>query len=600
MTRWTIILVAVMTATLALEAGGQTWWENETAMEAGGKLQLTGKAWWGEVADLKVNEAKMIQSSEPEGGRMLLRREKRVRAKDAEMLVWILDDDGDMEPTATAGDLDSDCYVVDYDCDGIVDRIVDYVDANGDDIPDEMEIRYFVNGELRNGWFATDLDGDGAMWDIADYAYTGNFFKSDPYGDNEIYMNKYNPNTGNWMPISECPFAFFDTDGDGQSECTVRFSSVPLLFSKESDPDYANSIARYQGPHDPAMEKMGVVNIRYSIDIDDRSSDEVPLHYEMGFTMIGTQPYEFRGMRRTQLLRRAPNVTVCIPHASVRRVSERYDAAQTGFTWREFDDTTVRIGHPVPEYDRRWEGVFWTWQRRILHNTGGPVQEWNVRREYLPTASNRRDIYYSPVDRRLHLKGATEGWIRMGNMADEGRTGETRMFDTDGDGYFDRWEHFGADDVLPYRTATVSDAKNVNFGSNWKKMSSFYTETVLPEAIVANKRLIAAIEALGEGYAPAIPEYLSASLRRDDISPDERRYVLDRIREYRYQSFRKLAWKDSGETLLLLSDKDPRSNKDIMESSSTAWQTLVGLAGLERLYERGEYGEVAKRIQPKK
>ncbi|MFV1958975.1 MAG: hypothetical protein ACC662_06135, partial [Planctomycetota bacterium] len=99
----------------------------------------------------------------------------------------VLDDDGDMDDSQK-GDGDSDCYVVDYGCDGTVDRMVDYIDTDGDQIPNEMDIRYFIDGELRRSWMGLDLDGDGEMWDLVDYEYTGNFFASDPYDDNMIYM----------------------------------------------------------------------------------------------------------------------------------------------------------------------------------------------------------------------------------------------------------------------------------------------------------------------------------------------------------------------------------------------------------------------------
>ena len=89
--------------------------------------------------------------------------------------------------------------------------------------------------------------------------------------------------------------------------------------------------------------------------------------------------------------------------------------------------------------DYRWEGVFWIWERRFMENTGGPGQKWNVRREYSPRASDRRELYYSGIDRRIHLKHAEEGWMQSGHFAGLDELGEIRMFDTDGNGYFDRW-----------------------------------------------------------------------------------------------------------------------------------------------------------------
>ncbi len=596
--RWVILLhLSILCGLLTAPIQAQEWWEMETALEKGGMLHLDGKPWWGQAQQLKVGEELVLQSEYPNGGTMLIRREARTRGgKSKEMLVWILDDDGDMKKNSPEGDKDSDCYVADYDVDGTVDQMVDFIDVDGDNDPDEMGIRYFVDGELRNCWFGTDIDDDSDMWDIADYRYTGDFFQSDPYGNSEIYMNKYDPIQHRWLPISECPFAFFDTDADGESEITVRFSGAPLVFSKESDPDYANSIRRYQGEFDPAMNTMGVVNIRYSIDIDGQSSPENPLHYEMGFTMTGSLPYEFEGMLRHQPLRRSPKVSVCIPHDQVFETSNSYFAEQTGFTWREFADTSLNIGHPSrPEYDRRWEGVFWTWQRRILHNTGGPVQDWNSRREFLPTPSDSRVLYYSPVDRRIHLKGATEGWIQIGNIVGDAKLGEIRMYDTNHDGYFDRWEYYDAGEAAPYRVASVQDVENPEFGDDWEALRAFYMGEVLPSAIAQNQSLIEAIEGYPNAFQAIVPKELVQALE-ENISLDEHRYILDLIREIRFRQFRTQAREFAQAHLAEIPPKDSRADPNLRKETSRTWQLVMDVAELDWLYDRGAYYETAMRI----
>ncbi len=572
------------------------WWERETAMQPGGKLVLTDKPWWPKAKKLSAGESFHVRSSEPDAGLMLIRCENRVRGKGT-MVVWILDDDGDMDENAPKADLDSDCYIADYGVDGIADRMVDYIDSDSDNVPDEMDIRYFVNGELRNVWIGNDLDGDGEMWDTADYEYTGDFFKSDPYGNGEIYMNKYDPGQNRWLPISECPFAFYDTDGDGESEIALRFSAVPLAFSADDNPDYANNRNRYQGAFDSSMARMGVVNVRYSFDVDGLSRPGEPLHYEMGFTSIGERVYDFDGMYRRQSLRREPKITVCVPHDLACEVAENYTASETGFTWREFPDSSIRIGHPSrPDYDRRWEGVFWTWQRRILHNTGGPVQEWNVRREYGPNETTRREIYYSPFDRRLHLKGASEGWIQIGCIASKEAFGEIRTFDTDSDGYFDRWEYFDAGKTEPYRTAMADGVTNRDFGSNWKTAFDFYNQTVLPEAIKQNETLIATIENLDKSYIPPLPPDFVKALTMT-ISPDEKRFILDQIREFRYQRFRQIVRVKAESILNPKSQIDPRQDPAFMKRSTFAWSVLSELSHIDRNYECGNYVRVAERIQ---
>ena len=144
-------------------------------------------------------------------------------------------------PDAVDGDKKNDCYVVDYDGDGKVDRMVAYIDTDGDGKPDETEIRYFHDGQLRVAWFGVDLDRRGRTWNLAGYEYSGDFFRSYPYGNALVYANKYDPEQKRWWPISECPFAFFDTQGKGQSEAVVRVSAVPLDFDPQKEPDVGNS-----------------------------------------------------------------------------------------------------------------------------------------------------------------------------------------------------------------------------------------------------------------------------------------------------------------------------------------------------------------------
>ncbi len=593
MVRNLVLIFALLCVLTPTTDSAVMWWEEETCMKPGGILVLHEKDWWETALQLETGSQLMRLSKLAGGGMMIVRKEKRTRGE-GEMIVWILDDDGDMDADHPQGDGDSDCYIADYGCDGIVDRMVDYIDSDGDNVPDEMDIRYFVNGELRRSWFGNDLDGDGLMWDTADYEYTANFFRSDPYGANEIYMNKYNPHNNTWLPISECPFSFYDIDNDGESEAVVRFSAAPLTFSSETDPDYANSQRRYQGEYDAGMERMGVVNVRYSFDIDGLSSKENPLHYEMGFTMTGASPYEFPGMIREQPLRRSPKKTVCIPYDLARQVSDTYHAEQTGFTWREFEDYGLRIGHPArPEYDRRWEGVFWTWKRRILHNTGGPVQDWNVRREFLGSPSDRREIYYSPVDHRLHLKGASEGWLLVGRIGNLEPLAEVRMFDTTDDGYFDRWEYFSTDSPLPYRTANVSDVKNRDFGDDWKAMQAFYTYEALPESIRLNKKLIEEMKSI---CAAPVPDRIKQAFK-DDISPDERRYLLDIVREIQYQGFRKEIRVLERELMDAIPDKEPRSTPGIMENSTKVWNLSVLISKFDTAYANGDFAEAIEQVQ---
>ena len=595
-----VFLLSVFSSQQALLAEEKTspWWETETAMGNGGLLKLDKKPWWNRAQALAVGEHFVVKSAQPGGEAMLIRREAwKSGRKMLEAIVWVIDDDGDFRPSDKDGDKDSDCYVVDYDGDGKVDRIVDYIDNDGDGISDEMDIRYFVNGRLRRAWFGMDLDNDGFMWNVKQYEYRSNFFRCDPYGSNMVYFNGYDAELDRWFPASECPFAFHDTDGDGQSEAVVRVSAVPLSYKPEKKTvDCANDVNYSSAPRTEATREMGALNIRYSIDIDNLSCEKRPLHYDLGFNLIGRVPYKFKGMNHKNPLRRAPKTTVVIPHNASRKMAENYPAEQTGFSWREFWDDSRTLGYgPLAVEDRRWEGLFWTWSRRVMHNTGGPTQTWNMRREFCGTPSIRRELYYSHVDRRIHLKGASEGWIRVGHFGDSKPLGEVRFFDTDADGYFDRWEVYREGQAAPVRVSSVRNPRAKDMPADWDKLSAFYTKELLPEAICANKAIMAAMRAVDPRFI--VPDNLQKALNSatDDT---ERRYIQDIIRECQYQHLREGLLEASGNMMKNQSRKDRKLYPST--ASYHGWKTSVLLSQLDAAYGEGRFEdavEILKTIQ---
>jgi len=572
------------------------WWMQYTALTREGQLELTHRPWWLRAMQLPVGESFVVNTTDTienskrkTNAPMLVRRERfRNRSAEVEAIVWIIDDDGDGS-IISGGDTDSDCYIVDYGADGTVDRMVDYIDNDNDNDPDEMDIRYFVGGRLRQLWCGLDLDDDQAMWDLAGYEYSGDFFRSDPHGNGMIFMNRFDPNRGQWLPISECPFAFYDTDDDSFSEVVVRVSAVPLSYDSGVDPDYANDPRRYRGQWSDTMRQMGIVNIRYSFDIDNLSSEDTPLHYDFGFNLVGAEPYEIEGMDHFNPKRRPPQVTRVIPHDRLRSVADRFIASETGFSWHEHHDDTIAIGDkPLPELDYRWEGVFWIWQRRFMENTGGPNQRWNVRREWSNRPADRRQLYYSEVDRRIHLFGAQEGWIEIGHFGGCNTIGEMRMYDTDGNGYFDRWEVYLGDDPKPVRVTTVRDEKTKPVPFDDKALCDFYTRQVLPEATRLNEAFMSAMSAVHDFECPPC---LTDTMPAD--SPTYRRYRMDVARELQYQDLRRHFSKMAHRILAKAEMNDLRrlsSDQRIDASNSqTAWRMTALLEKLDVAHGQGEY-----------
>jgi len=591
--------------------GQGPWWMRQTALSKDGRFaDLKSKPWWKRAAGLKVGESFIIDDNGEAQNRMLVRRERFTTrsGKEVEAVVWVIDDDED-DSLRTGGDENSDCYVADYDGDGIVDRMVDYMDDDGDGIPDEMDIRYFDQGRLNYSWFGVDLDHDGIMWSLRGYEYGGeSYFESDPYGDNIFYMNKFDPDKGAWSPISECPFAFYDTDRDGTSEVVVRVSAVPMSYDPAADPDYANSA--YARPWEKAMADMGVINIRYSFDIDQGSSRNTPLHYDFGFNMVGHTPYQFPGMVHFNPRRRPPQETVCIPWKDARAVADSFEARQTGFSWHEnFDDTTAIGFAENKANDYRWEGVFWVWERRFMENTGGPCQKWNVRREWLNEPKSKRELYYSDVDKRIHLFGAEEGWIEIGHFGGMGLLGEIRMFDTDKNGYFDRWEVYLGPGDVPVRVTAVRDEKARRIEFNPDQLSSFYLRDVLPAAKADYEKFAAAMSAV---HPFDIPEGLKEAMAARTGSEGFRRYARDIARELQYQNLREHFARQAN--AILFKDSEDKSGKEFLgdlrwitknkitelettPNSQTAWKLTRLLEGLDVAYGQGDLGEACAMLE---
>jgi hypothetical protein len=572
------------------------WWMKQTAMTKQGKLDLSNKPWWKQAKELQVGQSFIAEASGPAKGHMLVRREicSTRAGNQVDALVWVLDDDADGSIT-TGGDKDSDCYVADYGADGLVDRMVDYIDDDGDNDPDEMDIRYFTDGKLNYSWFGMDLDDDSAMWSLRGYEYGGpSFFEADPYGDGMICMNKLNPKGGVWSPISECPFAFYDTDCDGYSEMVIRVSAVPIGYDVSVHPDYANT--SYALPWSDEMEQMGIANIRYSFDVDNGSDSKTPLHYEMGFNLVGSTPYRFAGMKRCNAKRRPPQVICVTPWENLPNIANRFEADQTGYSWHENFDDTVAIGYADHEKnDYRWEGVFWIWERRFMENTGGPCQKWNVRREWNGKPTTQRDLYYSDVDKRIHLFGAEEGWLQIGHFGGLDALGEIRTFDTDGNGYFDRWEVYLGEDPTPVRVSTVRDERAFRLDFDLDSLTKRYTEEILPQAMAANEKFMAAMSAVDKFE---IPKGLQGAMETG--SDNFRRYAQDVARELQYQAFRKEVAEQAHQILRAQKTNDLRRIRQAempkTKNSQTAWMLLRTLTELDTVYGQGKYDKACQLI----
>src|SRR5882757_646180 len=378
----TLFCVALLSS-ITLPAADLPWYMQETAMSADGRLTFLNKPWWPRAKAL------------PEGGSFTLdlnrdgRPDTLIQKKDGN-IVEIIDDGGKAKDLAT--NESNAAYVVSFKATGLVDRMVVFIDNDGDGKADETEIRHFQDGYLRYSWFSEDHDHvGGPVFMLKNWSYVGGEdFRNNKFrGNRDFYLNKFDPATNTWVPLSECPFIFWDVNHDGHSDIVLRVSAAPLESNSGKDPDYANHYNYMWAPEATPLDKTGNMNVRFSFNLDpDKRTEPVDKpHFTFGFNLVGAQPYDYPGMGYTNPRRRPPQTVVRLPRELGVQVAMSYPAQQTGFSWDEARSVF------------RWEGQFWIFEREYMPNTGGPVMRWNMRREYSADPASERKLYYSGVDK---------------------------------------------------------------------------------------------------------------------------------------------------------------------------------------------------------
>jgi len=500
------------------------WYMKETDMTPDGRLTFLNKPWWPKAKALS------------EGGSFTLdlnrdgRPDTLIRKTDGN-IIEIIDDSG------TASDLASNqasaAYVVSLNATGLVDRMMVYIDNDGDGKADETDFRHYRDGYLRYSWFSENHDGEGGqVFTLKNWSYAGGNDPRNKFrGNSEIYLNKFDPVTGTWVPLSECPFTFWDLNKDGYSDIVLRVSAAPLNSNSGSDTDYANRYDYMWAAKATPLNEMGNMNVRfsYNLDPDPRKEPVEKPHFTFGFNLVGQEPYDYPGMRYTNPKRRPPQTVVRIPRTSGVGMALHYPAQRTGFTWDEARSVF------------RWEGQFWIYEREYMPNTGGPVMRWNMRREYSPDPSKERKLYYSDVDKRYHLAGAREGWMEVGHLVNATRDMEFRYFDSDGDGYLDTTQVFLGSNPVPVRVSRVRDVRSRPVTLTREAMQEEYNTRILPSAIQEDAKLIGVLKRIVQ--SPLAAAYEAEAAKAD--SAERRRFCLDIARELYFLSARDRFYTDN-------------------------------------------------------
>jgi hypothetical protein len=557
----------------------QPWWQRETAMTGEGRLAFLNKSWWGRARELKEGEHFELDLN-GDG-----KPDTEIARVDGDIVEAI----DDTASAATIWNRVSTTYVVSYGGSGVVDRMVSYISSPGQKTASEVELRYFRDGYLRYAWFGRSFGGDAAdIFALKRWEYAGNDQGSRFGGNVQIYLNKYDARTNSWQPLSECPFSFWDIDRDGRTDVTLRVSAAPRESLHGPDTDYANNYDHMWTGDTSSRTNIGALNMRLSFNIDphDESISADKPHSNFSFTMVGDEPYLYAGMRDFNPQRRLPQTTIHMPWSQRWLAALTYPATGVGFSW---DEARTNF---------RWEGQFWIYEREYLSNTGSPTERWNMRREYAPEPSRLRQIYFSPVDQRFHLKGAREAWLEVGHLVSDEKDLEFRWWDSDGDGYLDTVEVYRGNATEPERVAHF-DPRAIAAALDPERLSAMYNEKILPDSIRADEALIAAMH--GITTDPVAAEYEHAA--KDADAQERRRYCLDIARELLYLRVRAVLLTREKRGLYPSSAPDAKRFRDpaagakdsgyTLGDSLQFWASVRLLHDMDSAYAEGHFTELA-------
>ena len=393
-------------------------------------------------------------------------------------VIWIADG-GNMKWGAQQGSMSTDCIMVDRDRDGTFDGPGDlgvkWVDEDGDGLPDWE----FISIENARGKYGP---GSGAMWmvyqnishnHVMGYIDWNKFtvpcWEHEPpaqflpnYNGDSLFLklagtvNKLNDPSLNW----ENPFAFYDTTGNGWTHMAIRLVD-PFK------PDSAK---------DDQVKLTGTINEAFvTFDIDGDACDSNGMDFDFSLRFSGP------GWSYTNYVHQIPKLP---------GLKESIELFPGNRAWRTLDNLKF-VPHDkcYPEiFSHQWTNCFFVfdeddddhrWERvEILYPSwnGEKTDPWSVKRitdkthpdvplglcchpqadsigdrgEFDLDNSGKGNLYFSPLDAKLHLYGAEwgawttdDGTYHGGNAEPTARPSAEKVKgvviykDTDSDGFFD-------------------------------------------------------------------------------------------------------------------------------------------------------------------
>ncbi len=403
------------------------------------------------------------------------------------VLVRVIDEDGDMDHDK-GPDLDSDLYVADWNADGVVDVVLDYQDNDGDNDLDEMGFYFFVSEHPFFGknvlyvWWGRDDGDDNLLWYDVSYTYNQTLcqYRCHFSGVEQFVAFGLREGENEWTPAFENPFTFYDPDGDLCSEVVIRYEGranrvQAVRYSFDADDD-----AYGRRTHDYEFSITSIApGIKY-LKKDNPEMSDLVLPEEM------TESTKLRGIPTGKWIRRE--------HA--QPFAQQAQWARQVLTWDEMNANTEGDVNRDPW--ERWEGVIARSSQHFPQIGGPPCSALNKRNEVSMTPVAPMRLYYDPADRRLHLRGANEGWLMIDYDLDGKPDAKITYVDENKDGTFDRRElDLDADGKSEF-SWNMGQGERKDVELDWEKLTQFY-KPMLVEALADSQAFIDAAKAALSG-----------------------------------------------------------------------------------------------------
>lgn len=352
---------------------------------------------------------------------------------DGTKVLWI-DDDDDMKADDIEGDTDSDCVMIDLNDDGAYggekDLIVDWADENLDG---KADLQFIVDNGYKDNtgkweshfivFFDDDQDGvfsyinwDHFKFEGWDRSGQANFFADYNGMSKMLKVHITSWNIANLEYNWENPFLYFDEDGDGLTEMAIRVVDEPIDIKKEDTQLEAWKFSK----------QASLIQMTWDMDNDSEPSNEQDFDLSLKFMGKGfdysNQIHKFKnigGIAASDYLFDDPrwrhlDHLVYPDHDSTKLLT--HNEKNWEQCWMVFDeDDDCHRWERVEFYEPKDPYLVGSKNGGLDHNpqadVAGDRGEWDL------DFSGEGKLYISPLDCRIHLYGAEEGYWRIDQNA---------------------------------------------------------------------------------------------------------------------------------------------------------------------------------------